>query len=367
MQFSRPNQGPSRLCWRAVYFLPLLTLFCSSFVRAQDVAEAARQERARKAAEQQAKTRPHVYTDEDLKREKILTPADQTRVEARKALKNATPGQQDAQAVSADKDRAPESLGEIARRYRNEKAAREADEAAKKSFAAFPYTFKDPTFAAPAPEIVPLQPLLPKAATREQPKVTPSERSPILPLGNKGRARLSPFQPRPYIAATPAPSVNLPRIRPAPPVHPAAVPAMVVSTAGSLGVRRVQVQRGDSWWKLAERYLGSGTRWQELRRLNGRSAGPDDHLEQGNSIVIPAAANLSPTVSSATRVVVNKGDTLWSLAREHLGRGGQWSCLARANPQIADYTRLMIGSLINLPSLGEMQSCQSQIREPLKR
>ena len=44
----------------------------------QDVAEAARQERARKEHARKS----HVYTDEDLKRAKILTPEDDERVSA---------------------------------------------------------------------------------------------------------------------------------------------------------------------------------------------------------------------------------------------------------------------------------------------
>src|SRR6266851_6806042 len=58
------------------------TIFGFSQCYAQDVAEAARQEQARKTS-QQKKTK-HVYTDEDLKRAQILTPEDRAQVEARK-------------------------------------------------------------------------------------------------------------------------------------------------------------------------------------------------------------------------------------------------------------------------------------------
>jgi nucleoid-associated protein YgaU len=89
------------------------------------VAEAARQERARK--QEQQKTARHVYTDEDLKRSRILTPQDQAAVEARKTecarnpqKNNCAPSaSQNPGALDAN-SRQP-SLGEVARQYRKQK------------------------------------------------------------------------------------------------------------------------------------------------------------------------------------------------------------------------------------------------------
>src|SRR5579859_5623630 len=81
----------------------------------QDVAEAARQERARK----DAKTQKHVYTDEDLHRAKILTPEDDARVEAR-GKQQPAPVEEQAKAP-ADGQIGQLPLGDIARRYRNAK------------------------------------------------------------------------------------------------------------------------------------------------------------------------------------------------------------------------------------------------------
>jgi nucleoid-associated protein YgaU len=112
-----------------------------STARAQDqsVAEAARQERARKDQEQ--KSPRHVYTNEDLKRARILTPEDQARVEARKnecpqdpqkksclpAPQQNAPGSLDANAPqqtapgAQDANSQQLSLGEVARQYRKER------------------------------------------------------------------------------------------------------------------------------------------------------------------------------------------------------------------------------------------------------
>src|SRR6267378_5995790 len=57
-------------------------LFLTTECYAQDVTDAAKQERARK--ESQQKKSKHVYTEEDLKRAQILTPEDRAQFEARK-------------------------------------------------------------------------------------------------------------------------------------------------------------------------------------------------------------------------------------------------------------------------------------------
>jgi nucleoid-associated protein YgaU len=96
----------------------------------QSVAEAARQERARKREQapkhEQTKTAKHVYTEEDLKRSHILTPQDQAAVEARKTecaqnTKNncAPAASQNPGALDANSQQP--SLGEVARQYRKQK------------------------------------------------------------------------------------------------------------------------------------------------------------------------------------------------------------------------------------------------------
>src|SRR5260370_30196071 len=91
------------------------TIFGFTQCYAQDVAEAARQEKARK--ENQQKKPKHVYTDEDLKRAQILTPEDRAVVEAKKNQQpvpgaEAPPEPVDAQALPADLP-----LGDVARRH----------------------------------------------------------------------------------------------------------------------------------------------------------------------------------------------------------------------------------------------------------
>jgi nucleoid-associated protein YgaU len=347
MSSCSPTAGLAVLSRRIVFFVPLLVFF-SNAAYAQDAADAARQERARKTARQKH-TPPHMYTDEDLKRDKILTPEDQARVTARRNQKNATLGQQNAEASPTDANQGAESLGEIARRYRQEKVEREAEEAAKKSFAPFPYSVPDPTLAVPIPEIAPLAPL-------ERPKFFPFS-APRPSSGNSARGRISPFQPRPLLAAPPSERIApvnppaLPRVEhvaPAKPTPPIEVP----------GLHSIQAQRGDSWWKLAELYLGDGARWQELRAMNPATSEPIEFLRQGSVVLVPGTSSLNRTSSKST-ILVKKGDTFWALARTHFGHGTAWICLASANPQVSNFSRLPIGSVLQLPTADELASCQA--------
>src|SRR4029077_5961431 len=77
--------------------------------------EAARQERARK----QQGTK-HVYTNEDLRRGKILSPEDQSRAAAANRKPHAAPpAKPDAEPLDANSNTPQEPLGDVARRYRN--------------------------------------------------------------------------------------------------------------------------------------------------------------------------------------------------------------------------------------------------------
>jgi nucleoid-associated protein YgaU len=405
MQGSGPAQGPS-IQWRRFTFCGLLfLLFPATVTYAQDVAEAARQEQARKATQQ--KPPRYVYTDEDLQQNKILTPEDQAKVEARKKQQDAAPAQQNAERVPSDVKSPTESLGEVARRYRQEKA-RAAEAVEKKKFAPFPYKVPEESLAVAKPGVAPGIEIAPRLNRNEHLAPTPLSGSHSASSGTGSGARVSPFQPRRSLAPAPmlheapaGPLVAVPVEHPKAPVvepgtvvpstpprtptvvHPsfavpaarAVAPLVVPSTPSrtpaakpsaasnplpsleSLPLQHVQVQRGQSWWKLAERYLGSGARWSELRRLNAEASGSRDLLKRGAMVLVPERVQTreSPLQRSVT---VKKGNSLWMLARQHLGRGSEWMCLAEVNPQLSNYTHLTIGTSLQLPSREALESCR---------
>jgi nucleoid-associated protein YgaU len=331
MTLHLPIRGVSLLRPGVALFCLLASLSLHSNLAAQDqnVAEAERQQ-ARKS--QQPATPHHVYTDENLKRARILTPEDKKLAEAhRKESPATTPAAKKPPAVDATNP-PPESLGEVARRYRKEKAAREAEAAAvKKAPAPFRIELPSSTFAEPKPSIVPLlrPPSEPSVAA---PVVVAT--SPASPRRSAAPSRVSPFSPRPTAPAyaSPAPSVN---------------PSMLVP---SREFQQLQVRPGDSLWRMARRYLGDGARWRELLTLNRDLAAHPDSLAAGSTVIVPAAAVSKNVHGSPSVITVQAGDTLWSLARLHLGRGSDWPRLAYTNPQLSDYVHLQVGSRLRLPS-----------------
>jgi len=112
-----------------------------------------------------------------------------------------------------------------------------------------------------------------------------------------------------------------------------------------------KVERGDSWWKLAKLYLGDGARWHELRGMNAADRRPAELLLLGSTVRVPAEVVARKTLAKKS-VKVAPGDTLWKLAREHLGRGTAWKCLAEANPDLREPERLQIGRRVLLPADG---------------
>jgi nucleoid-associated protein YgaU len=308
----------------ALFWL-LAPLSLHTKVAAQDVAEAAREQQTKKS--QKPASHHHVYTEEDLKRARILTPEDQKQVAVRKQNASAATSEQAAAPAAPPSTSPPESLGEVARRYRREKALRQAETAATKN-APSPLRVELPgtALAEPGRSIAPLR-VPPSAAAPAlvAPSSAGSRRAPV-------SARVSPFQPRP----SPASPVS-PKSRGNP------------STLPSREFQQVQVQPGDSLWRMARQYLGDGARWQELLTFNPGLLAHPDSLAAGSTVIVPGAAKSRRAPGAPPTITVQPGDTLWSLARAHLGRGSAWPRLGRANPQLSDYLHLRLGSPVHLP------------------
>ncbi len=363
------RQHPARRDPSRWHFIGAWTwaLVCSSFlltpltVSAQDtdVAEAARQEKARKAAQPQ-KQPAHVYTNDDLQRSQILAPEDRASIEARK--KNSAPPVINAPLPSnipAEDARATESLGEVARRVRQEKAAHQAEQAGKLP-APPPYHLESSqpqVFAHPKslsrPLVAPTSPSSSSHKTVQPPVIAePHRRDPF------SRATISPAPSRSLPAPVVAPVI--PRTE----VH---APPNVAKTQPDTS--HVRIEPGDSLWSLSRTYLGRGSRWHVWLESNP-SIGDPRRLQPGTVLVVPrAAANSDPHISnnvatasaapvspSATRgeppgtVFVQPGDSLWKLAAQHFGHGADWPCLANANPDLPNPSLIYPGQLLNLPS-----------------
>jgi nucleoid-associated protein YgaU len=293
-----------------VFLFLSCALFSITNCQAQDVAEAARQERARK--ENQQKPPKHVYTEEDLRRSRILTPEDSERVEARKRGQALPSAEKPAEAVEAQSAPQQLPLGDFARQFRKQKRARQPQRSAE-----FHLPFGSPPFAAP---VMPLAPLRPPS-NRKDPFLRPR----IL---------------RPPISSTASALTPVPvPIAPSRPVAP-------VSHPSTLTLHAVTVQKGDSLWKLAQQNLGKGSLWPELFALNPRIANPSQ-IKPGAQLYLPTRHSPRGWVS---KVVVHRGDTLSQLAQTHFGRAAYWTCIAQANPAIQDANRIYKGQELLLPA-----------------
>jgi nucleoid-associated protein YgaU len=315
----------TRILWFAV------ALFSASFLYAPrsgaqdqpeelDEAAAAHQEKTRKSSE--ARPQSHVYTNEDLRKPQILTEQDRARVEACKKSPPETlePGP----SLDANGDASAQSLGEVARRYRREKAAERAEEASRPTPpAAFPMDLSQPIFATPRPvgpplsaSRVPLAPIDPPVAAskprlgRAPLKRDPFSRPALSPLSsarNPGRtpliidpAKPSPVAPpsepptavpvKPSVSPPPAvrgmapasPSMASPVTPPRPPVPPAS--SVALTSGRDSGI---SVQPGDSLWKIALAHYGDGAEWHCIAGANPALNDPGQ-IYPGQTLVLPA-------------------------------------------------------------------------------
>lgn len=353
----------------------------SAPVWAQDVAEAARQEQARK--DKQARKK-HVYTDEDLKRARILTREDRELLDAKKREQvvpgTATPpSEMDAQALGEL------PLGDVARMYRAMKelslagqtaefhlpeanvVAAPKPEAVVRDFVApkprlvqakgtkapVALVFRDKVIAFPKTEFVGPQPpaaqsvvqpaaLQPKAVQPPslQPAVAKMSVVPVVANIVPGRSM------REFVAPGPLPVQPMEVRQPVAPVF-----------SNPTVAHSVIVKRGDSLWKLAQANLGDGNRWRELLAVNPGLVNPR-HIVPGTAINIGGNGLVEPVAPPAptdSTITVRKGDSLWKIAKLQLGSGGFWGCIAKANRAIRDADRIYAGQTLNMPS-----SCETQ-------
>jgi LysM repeat protein len=303
--------------------------FVATECRAQDIADAAKQERARK--ESQQKKSKHVYTEEDLKRAQILTPEDRAELDAKKNQQAPPAAEKSQDALDAQSLPPDAPLGDVARRFRKLKESQRLQQSAE-----FHLPFSDaPVLASPKP-MQPVQPhsfkpLVP-AAPHFAPYQPPVKRSPF--------ARPKVFTAAPPIVPSRPPAGRLVPARPPAPIAPAAAPA----TGTKPNV--VIVKHGDSLWKLADQNLGKGLRWHELLSVNPGILDPN-RIVAGSQIVLPARTLALRTLAKFT---VRPGDTLSQIAQTQLGRASYAACIAHVNPTIRNANLIYAGQVLLLPA-----------------
>jgi nucleoid-associated protein YgaU len=188
----------------------------------------------------------------------------------------------------------------------------------------------------------------PDATVVAYPGISPESRKPVL-TGQSAAVRAeAPAMPAlaapilPLHADVPMDvPMNAP-IAPPPAQKPAQLPALLPEHAV---VTTVTVQAGDSLWKLAGRYLGNAERWVELVKLNPQFANPSV-IHPGDPVHLPAVP--ASAQADLRKIIVRRGDTLWSLAQAQLGHPLAFSCIAFAN-RLPSADTIRAGQTLVLP------------------
>src|SRR6266852_4789351 len=144
---ARPLLRSLRLCASGILFI-FCAVFGATQCSAQDVAEAARQERAQKESKQ--KKSKHVYTEQDLKHAQILTPEDHAQVEAKKSQAAPHSAEKSQEAIDLQSLPSDAPLGDVARGFRKRKQSQKLQQSAE-----FHLPFADaPALASPKPPVL---------------------------------------------------------------------------------------------------------------------------------------------------------------------------------------------------------------------
>ena len=157
------------------------------------------------------------------------------------------------------------------------------------------------------------------------------------------------------------------RLKSDPAVTSASTPAPVIH----------YVRSGQTLWQIAMQYYNDGEQWEAIARANPKSVQPNGGVREGVRLVIPNKATLTDappvTLSSIARQVkrqatressndhgdttakrtltVRPGDSLTSLAQQHLGSSGRWRDLYEANrDQLDSPDYLTAGLRLRLPA-----------------
>ncbi|OYN90342.1 LysM peptidoglycan-binding domain-containing protein [Parenemella sanctibonifatiensis] len=128
--------------------------------------------------------------------------------------------------------------------------------------------------------------------------------------------------------------------------------------------RHLTVTATDDLWSIAERELGDGGRWHEIVALNP-GLDPLAELHPGQQLRLPVDPHLQEAPPPPATVVVEKGDSLSSIAEDTWGDADLWPLLYHANQdQIADPDQIDIGWRLEVPTLAEDDTASPEATAP---
>lgn len=114
------------------------------------------------------------------------------------------------------------------------------------------------------------------------------------------------------------------------------------------------VKRGDTLWKIAAKFYGSGEYWKKIFADNAGVISNPDRISVGQTITIylnqgTSSVKINTEGSSYT---VKSGDNLWKIAQQIYGSGWRWKKIYQANKEvITDSDRISVGQVLIIPGL----------------
>jgi len=131
-----------------------------------------------------------------------------------------------------------------------------------------------------------------------------------------------------------------------------AVESAAAPVAAADGPDAYTVKKGESYYTIAKKQLGSSSRWREIERLNNI---PAEELRAGQVIKLPpkADATATPGVPGAPggkTHVVAKGETLGDISKLYFGTTTKWKQIVEANAGVRP-ENLKVGQSLAIPDL----------------
>lgn len=118
------------------------------------------------------------------------------------------------------------------------------------------------------------------------------------------------------------------------------------NTDTSTEYQTVEVKKGDTLWGIAEKYLGSGSRYREIMSLNSLTSVT---IHPGLVLSIPGTnASANEAAKKTKTYTVKKGDTLWDIAAKYLKNGSRYVEIMSLSKITG--TTIRIGQVLTLPA-----------------
>lgn len=131
-------------------------------------------------------------------------------------------------------------------------------------------------------------------------------------------------------------------------------------------VRLHKVKSNESLWSIAEREYGDGALYAKLMEFNRDRLMEDGGVREGTNIILPTreeldAGELRPAArpqaqakpaaapAGARTHVVQRGDTLGTIAERYLGTSRRWREISELN-KLSDPDRLLVGATLKIPA-----------------